>query len=241
MDFKPIKPKKIYEEIVDQIKEMIARGELNPGDKLLPERELADRLQVGRSAVREAYRALEAIGIIDIRPGEGTFVREIGTKSMTDIMSLAVVTGKDTLFELLELRKIIETEASALAALRRTKEDINNMKYWLDKMNEDISKGRLGDLSDLKFHYAITGAAHNSLLMRLMNSISETMKKEMKNVRERLYLTPDTPKRLYEEHILIYQAIAKGDEKEARHTMMDHLSNAEKALLHNMSMSMSTK
>lgn len=234
MDFKPIKPKKIYEEIVEQIKEMIVRGELNPGDKLIPERELADRLQVGRSAVREAYRTLEAIGIIDIRPGEGTFVREIGTKSMTDIMSLAVLTGKDTLFELLELRKIIETEASSLAALRRTKEDLNNMKYWLDKMNEDINRGSLGDLSDLKFHYAITDAAHNSLLMRLMNSISETMIKEMKNVREKLYLTPGTPKRLYEQHVIIYQAILNGDEKEARDAMMNHLINVEKGLIQNM-------
>lgn len=235
MDFKPIKTKKIYEEIVEQIKEMIVRGELNPGDKLIPERELADRLQVGRSAVREAYRTLEAIGIIDIRPGEGTFVREIGTKSMTDIMSLAVLTGKDTLFELLELRKIIETEASSLAALRRTKEDLNNMKYWLDKMNEDINRGSLGDLSDLKFHYAITDAAHNSLLMRLMNSISETMIKEMKNVREKLYLTPGTPKRLYEQHVIIYQAILNGDEKEARDAMMNHLINVEKGLIQNMS------
>ncbi|PHJ39249.1 GntR family transcriptional regulator [Desulforamulus profundi] len=214
---------------------MIVRGELNPGDKLIPERELADRLQVGRSAVREAYRTLEAIGIIDIRPGEGTFVREIGTKSMTDIMSLAVLTGKDTLFELLELRKIIETEASSLAALRRTKEDLNNMKYWLDKMNEDINRGSLGDLSDLKFHYAITDAAHNSLLMRLMNSISETMIKEMKNVREKLYLTPGTPKRLYEQHVIIYQAILNGDEKEARDAMMNHLINVEKGLIQNMS------
>ncbi|RYD02051.1 hypothetical protein N752_26735 [Desulforamulus aquiferis] len=80
MKFKPIKAKKIYEEIVEQIKGMITSGELNAGDKLVPERELAERLQVGRSAVREAYRALEAIGLIEIRPGEGTFVREMGTK-----------------------------------------------------------------------------------------------------------------------------------------------------------------
>lgn len=234
MEFKPIKAKKIYEEIVDQIKDMIVRGELNPGDKLIPERDMAERLQVGRSAVREAYRALEAIGIIEIRPGEGTFVREIGTKSMTDIMSMAVLTGKDTLFELLELRKIIETEASYLAALRRTKDNLKEMKYWLDKMNEDINKGDLGDLSDLKFHYAITHAAHNSLLLRLMNSISETMKKEMKNVREGLYLTPGTPRRLYEQHVLIYQAISDGDEKAARNAMMSHLTSAEKGLIENM-------
>lgn len=234
VDFKPIKPRKIYEEIVHQIKDMIARGELNPGDKLIPERELADRFQVGRSAVREAYRALEAIGVIEIRPGEGTFVRELDTKSLTDIMSLAVITGKDTHFELLELRKIIETEAAALAAVRRNKDNLKNMKYWLDKMHDDINNGNLGELSDLKFHYAITEAAKNSLLMRLMNSISETMKKELKVMREKLYQTPGVPIRLFQEHEVIYQAILEGDEKEARRAMMRHLLNTEKGLIRNL-------
>ena len=231
MEFKPIKPKKIYEEIVSQIKDMIAHGELTPGSKLIPERELAERLQVGRSAVREAYRALEAIGIIEIRPGEGTFVREIGTKSMTDIMSLAVVTGKDTLFELLELRKIVETEAAALAALRRTEEDIRKIKYWLDKMHQDILKGVSGEVNDLKLHYAVTEAAHNSLLMRIMNSVSETMENVMKAVRERLYQSQETSEILYQHHEQIYQAIKKGDQTEARHVMMNHLVNTEKVLM----------
>ncbi|SHK12513.1 FadR/GntR family transcriptional regulator [Desulforamulus aeronauticus] len=231
MEFKPIRPKKIYEEIVSQIKAMIAHGELTPGSKLMPERELAERLQVGRSAVREAYRALEAIGIIEIRPGEGTFVREIGTKSMTDIMSLAVVTGKDTLFELLELRKIVETEAAALAALRRTEEDIQKIKYWLDKMHQDIVKGVSGEVNDLKLHYAVTDAAHNSLLIRIMNSVSETMENVMKAVRERLYQSQETSEILYQHHEQIYQAIKKGDQTEARHVMMNHLVSTEKVLM----------
>ncbi|GAB6157794.1 FadR/GntR family transcriptional regulator [Desulfotomaculum varum] len=230
MEFKPIKAKKIYEEIVEQIKSMIARGELNPGDKLLPERELAERMQVGRSAVREAYRALEAIGIIEIRPGEGTFVRKLGNKPMTDIMSLAVMTGKDTLFELLELRKIVETEAAALAAARRTEEDLKAIKSCLDQMKLDIESGNLGDLSDIKFHYAIADAAHNSLLTRLMNSITETMKKEMKTIRGNLYLTPGTPQRLYQQHELIYEAIYNGNQQTARTSMFTHLSGAEQRL-----------
>lgn len=234
MEFKPIKAKKIYEEIVEQIKDMIARGQLNPGDKLIPERELAERLQVGRSAVREAYRSLEAIGIIEIKPGEGTFVREMGTKSMTDIMSMAILTGKDTIFELLELRKIVEVEATALAAARRTEGDLRNIRTWLDQMKKDLDSGNLGDLADMKFHFALADAAHNSLLIRLMNSISETMKKEMKNVREKLYITPGTPQRLFEQHQVIYAAILKGNVHEARKAMFDHLDSTEKELVQNL-------
>ncbi|GAB6180459.1 FadR/GntR family transcriptional regulator [Desulfotomaculum defluvii] len=231
MDFKPIKTKKIYEEIVEQIKQMIVHGDLNPGDKLIPERELAEKLEVGRSAVREAYRALEAIGIIEIKPGEGTFVREMGFKSMTDIMSLAVQTGKNSIFELLELRKIVEVEAAALAAQRRTEEDIQMIKKALDEMEKDIQKGNLGDISDIKFHYTICAAAHNSLLNKLMSSISETMKREMVTVREKLYRVPGTPTRLLEEHKKIFEAIIKGDELEARKTMFINLDNAEKGFM----------
>lgn len=230
MDFKPIKAKKIYEEIIDQIKAMIARGELNPGDKLIPERELAEQLQVGRSAVREAYRALEAIGIIEIRSGEGTFVREMSNKPMTDIMSLAVITGKDTLFELLELRKIVEVEATGLAALRRTDDDLREMKMCLEQMKEEINKGNLGDLADTKFHYAITSAAHNSLLMRMMNSVAETMQLEMKTVLKNMYNTPNTPMQLYEQHKKIFQEISIGNDKTAKAAMYNHLINAENIL-----------
>ncbi|WP_273484411.1 FadR/GntR family transcriptional regulator [Desulforamulus ruminis] len=230
MDFKPIKAKKIYEEIIEQIKVMITRGELNPGDKLLPERELAEKLQVGRAAVREAYRALEAIGIIEIRPGEGTFVREMGSKPMTDIMSLAVITGKDTLFELLELRKIVEVEAAGLAALRRTEDHLGEMKRWLNLMKEEIDQGSLGDVPDTKFHYAITNAACNSLLTRTMNSISETIKQEMKTILTNMYRTPGTPQQLYEQHKRIFEEIASGNEMKARTAMFYHLDRAEKIL-----------
>ena len=76
MGFKPIKTRRIYEEIVDQLKMMIIQGNLKPGDKLPSERELSEQLGVSRSSVREALSALEAMSILDIRSGEGTFVRE---------------------------------------------------------------------------------------------------------------------------------------------------------------------
>ena len=87
MDFKPIKAKKIYEEIVEQIRLLMAGGELKPGDKLLPERELADRLQVSRASVREAIRALEMMGFVEIRPGDGTFVRDRNTDEIIQPLS----------------------------------------------------------------------------------------------------------------------------------------------------------
>ena len=112
MDVKPIKTKKIYEEIVEQIKELFAQGDLKPGDKLLSEREFAERLQVSRASVREALSALEAMGLIEIKPGEGTFIRQMGVSSIIEPLALLLLMEKDQVFELFELRKILEVEAA---------------------------------------------------------------------------------------------------------------------------------
>jgi len=75
--FRPVKTKKVYEEIVEQIKKLIVDGKLQPGDKLLSERELSEKLNVSRASVREAFSALEIMGVISIRPGEGSFVQQV--------------------------------------------------------------------------------------------------------------------------------------------------------------------
>lgn len=230
MEFKPIRTKKVYEEIIDQVKQLIAEGTLSPGDKLISERDLADRLQVGRSAVREAFRALEAMGIIEIRPGEGTFVREMGNNSLVEILALVLMTEKDTARELMELRKIMEVEAAALAAVRHTEADLINLQEALRQMEIDINAGELGELSDMSFHTTVAEAAHNSLFSRLMGSISETMEKVLRSARVQLYKTPGTPRRLLQEHVAIFEAIARGSEQDARKTMFSHLERVEKGM-----------
>lgn len=139
MDVKPIKTKKIYEEIVEQIKELFAQGDLKPGDKLLSEREFAERLQVSRASVREALSALEAMGLIEIKPGEGTFIRQMGVSSIIEPLALLLLMEKDQVFELFELRKILEVEAAGLAALRATSEDVERMFEVIKKMEEDLA------------------------------------------------------------------------------------------------------
>lgn len=231
MDFKPIKTKKIYEEIIDQVKGLISEGQLNPGDRLISEREMADRLKVGRSAVREAFRALEAMGIIEIRQGEGTFVREVSTDSLAEVLALFLMTERDTTRELLELRKILEVEAAGLASLRHTEEELKKMGDALKQMEEDITSGDLGQQADWVFHYAVAEASHNSLMVRLMDSISDTMRRVLGTARQELYRTPGTPQRLLKEHQTVFRAIKNGQDKEARRAMFDHLDRVEKALL----------
>lgn len=231
MDFKPIKTKKIYEEIIDQVKSLIAEGILNPGDKLISEREMADRLKVGRSAVREAFRALEAMGVIEIRQGEGTFIKEVSTDSLAQTLALFLMTERDTTRELLELRKILEVEAAGLAAQRHTEEESRKMEEALEQMEKDIASGDLGQQADWHFHYAVAEASHNSLLVRLMDSIGDTIRRVLRTARQELYRTPGTPQRLLGEHRAVFDAIRNSRDQEARRAMCEHLERVERALL----------
>jgi len=231
MDFKPIKKKKTYEEIIEQVKKMIAEGVLQPGDRLISERELADKLEVGRSAVREAFRALEAMGVVEVRSGEGTFIREVDVGTIIEKLSMVLVLEHDTIKELLELRKIIEVGAAGLAALRRTQEHLHRMEQVLHQMERGLISGDLGEEADWEFHYTIAQATQNSLLVKLMNTIAGTMRRVLYAARRQLYLTPGTPERLLREHYAIFEAIKAGRVERARGAMFDHLDGVEKGFL----------
>lgn len=231
MNLKPVKTKKVYEEIIEQVKNLIAEGVLKPGDRLIAEREMAERLKVGRSAVREAFRALEAMGIIEIRQGEGTFIKEVNTEMLVETLALMLAPKKNTMRELLEIRKILEVGAAGLAALRCTEEELKKMESALVQMEKDIEAGDLGQQADWQFHYAIAEATRNSLLVRLMDSIQDTMSRLQKKAREELYRTPGNPQRLLKEHYAIFEAIKSGQDILAQKAMYDHLDRVEKALL----------
>ncbi|MTI83819.1 MAG: FadR family transcriptional regulator [Firmicutes bacterium] len=229
MDFKPIKTKKIYQEIIEQIKAMISDGTLCPGDRLMSERELAERMQVGRSAVREAFRVMEAMGIIKIRPGEGTFIAENAAESLVKSFSSVLLAGGDdiTARELMELRKILEVESAAMAARRCSPEQLEAIDHALQQMQHDLEEGNLGEEADMKFHFAIAEAARNSILLKLMNTISDTMGRVLAAARHELYRDPAKPTLLLREHHDIFAAIKNADPNAARQSMLKHLAGVE--------------
>lgn len=231
VELKPIKTRKIYEEIIYQVKKLVTDGVLRPGDKLMSERDMAEQLQVGRSAVREAFRALEALGIIEIRQGGGTFIKEISTESLAEALALTLMTQKYTSRELLELRKILEVEAAGLASLRHSKEDMIRMEETLKEMSEAMLAGDMGQQADWNFHYVVAEAAHNSLLLRFMDSIADTRCRILQAAREELYRKPGMPQLLLKDHHAIFEAISAGRDRDARRVMYKHLARVEKATL----------
>lgn len=222
--FRPVKTKKVYEEIIEQVKLLITEGQLQPGDKLLSERELAERLNVSRASVREAFSALEMMGIIKIKPGEGSFVRQVSFDNLIEPLSFVLQLETDDMFEWLEVRKVLEVSAAGMAAQRATKVDLEEIGKALGAMRREVEKGELGDLADADFHYAVMRATQNSILNRIMNTIHDLMLTNMRNSRQRMFNSPGIPEKLLELHEQIYQAICDKDPKMARHYMQQHLA-----------------
>lgn len=232
--FQPIKRKKVYTEIIEQLKKFIEEGSLKPGDKLMSERELAEKLQVSRSSVREAFLALELMGILESRSGEGTFVSSMhGSNEAIQPLTMMLLMDRGTPKELLELRRILEGEAAFLAAERGSAENLKKIGTNLARMEEDYNNGCLGEESDACFHVALIEAAGNRVLTNLMNRVSDLLVKTMKESREKIFSRPENRDILQQQHRDIYRAIIEKQPEEARAAMHQHIDfvNAEIARL----------
>lgn len=231
MNYKTIKKRKIYEEVAEALVELIQLGHLKPGDKLDSVQQLAENYQVGRSAIREALSALRAMGLIEMRQGEGTYVKEFDSTILNLPIHTSILMRKKDLRNLLEVRKILEIGAVEVAAERRTSENLLEIKKALNEMLQANGNEDLGEQSDLNFHMAIAKAAQNELLINLMNHISGIMVSTMKDTRKLwLYSKQSTWEMLYHDHQNIYFAIEANDKEKAKQLMYDHLYHVERVL-----------
>jgi len=133
--------------------------------------------------------------------------------------------------QLLEVRKILEVEIATLAATRATAEDIAEIRKALNKMVEDVNAGEVGDVADAEFHFAVVKAAHNPILVTLINTISDLMTNTVRFSRQKIFLTGNISNQLYESHCSIFQAIVDKEPARAGSLMHDHLTMVEKLML----------
>ena len=223
----PIKSTRIYEEIVRQVKQLIAEGRFKSGDRLPPERELAEKFVVSRTSVREALRALESLGLIEIRPGEGTFVREVSVDALVGPLALMMTSQREAIGELFEARRVLEPAIAALAASRATPDEVQEMERILENQAREVAAGRTGLAEDAAFHTAIGAAARNHAITRIVYAIMDLLTQS----REDSLNTPGRPTRSHQDHRRILQAIAKRNPSAARQAMLDHLVAVEGLVL----------
>src|SRR5919204_2857779 len=227
MDLAPIKSTRIYEEIVRQVKAMIADGKLKGGDRLPPERDLAEKFVVSRTSVREALRALESLGLVEIRPGEGTFVREVSVESLIEPLALVMLSQREALGELFEARRVLEPSIAGLAAIRATRDDLSEMTRILDEQAREIAAGRTGFAQDAQFHNAIGAAAHNRAITRIAHAIMDLLTQS----REESLNTPGRPTRSHEDHRRVLAAISRRDARGARKGVLGDIVAVERLVL----------
>jgi GntR family transcriptional repressor for pyruvate dehydrogenase complex len=232
MEITRISSRKIYEEIARQIKEQILNGTLKPGDKLPSTRELSERFQVGRSTVREALSALKAMGLLEIHQGEGSYVRRVEPSDVELPQLDALLMSRETILELLEARKSLEVSNAGLAAEKRTEADLAAFQAVLASMEANLGNEAEGEKADMLFHLTLARATHNSIMVRLLETISSQMELAIRETRRlQMYASKSVSAQLLSEHRDIYAAILAQNPEQAQDKMKQHLFHVERVLL----------
>jgi GntR family transcriptional repressor for pyruvate dehydrogenase complex len=221
---KPIRTKRVSDQVFEQLRDLIYRGELKPGDQVMPERDLSLALGVSRTTVRHAINKLVVLGLLEHQQGQGTFVRPPEVRDRHPL-ALALENEGASLEDLLEVRMGLECNAAALAARRAAEEDIDVLRESLEKMeNAFREKGRNIDPAvDAAFHMAIAHATQNPVHIHLMKHFHDLLFMGIKENLRLLYEDPRNIDAVVEQHRAIFLAIQRRDPDMASSAMRIHI------------------
>ena len=214
----------LYKQEADQLQELIVAASLRPGDKLPGERELAEKLRVSRSVVREALRILSVRGLVGIKPGCGSYVQNLSPSAACAPISLFLKLHKSPNWfqDLYEVRRMIEVEAAGLAAQRANADDVQFLEHTLQGMAESTADPKTYTQHDLAFHLGVAEATHNELVRVLLAPITERLE-------EVILLSchaPGAAEAGLNHHRHILAAVRAGQPEEARWAMDAHLATS---------------
>jgi DNA-binding FadR family transcriptional regulator len=217
----------LTDEAIDKIKGMITSGELGPGDRLPKEADLAERLGLSRNSLREAVKALSMIRVLDVRQGDGTYVTSLAPDLLLDALSFVVDFHRDdTVLQFLEVRRILEPAATALATERMGPADVARLQAVLDQLGTTPTIEALV-ANDLEFHRQIAAGSGNAVLCSLIDGLSGP------TTRARIWrgLTQEgAAERTREQHQAIVDAITARQPDLARSWATIHVAGVEEWL-----------
>jgi GntR family transcriptional repressor for pyruvate dehydrogenase complex len=225
--FRAVRKHRASQAVVAQIQDLLISGRLRPGDRLPAERQLADTFQVGRSTLREAYRALEALGLIRVQPGAATSVAQPFT-----VTRLAPVNGTsqhaawDHQRQLFEVRLVLDPPVAALAARRATPEQLAKLRTILETQERDLADGGSGLEADTHFHALLFDASGNSFLGDIADQVTALLRGHREH-----FATPERSALSLSQHRRIFQAVEARNPKAAERHMRVHLRNIEDIVL----------
>lgn len=209
-----------------QIHRLIADGRLKPGDKLPPERELAEVFGVSRTSVRDAIRVLETQGLLEPRHGEGTVVRQIPIDTIVSSLADALTASKDLTADLFDMRKMLEPPLARAAAFRATSEDVEALEEILERQARRVRAREVTVEEDHAFHYRIATAAKNQVVLRIIDVLMDLLRES----RERSLQVGGRAEKSLRGHRRILDAIRRRDPDGAADAMRAHIEEIEAIL-----------
>ncbi|MEV4776227.1 FadR family transcriptional regulator [Microbacterium sp. LTA6] len=217
----------VTDEAIEKIKAMIVSGELGPGDRLPPEKELSERLGLSRNSMREAVKALEVIRVLDVRRGDGTYVTSLEPNLLLEAISFVVdMHGDDSMLEIFAVRRMLESQATGLAATLGSGDEIAELEREVGGVDASVTVEELVE-HDIRFHRDIVRMAGNAYLSSLIDHLSS------QTVRARVWrgLTEEgAVERTLSEHRAIADAIAQRDPALATSLATAHIAGIERWL-----------
>jgi GntR family transcriptional regulator, transcriptional repressor for pyruvate dehydrogenase complex len=208
--------RRLYEDVGERLGEFVRESGMSPGDQFPAERDLAHQLQVSRTSVRQSFVVLQALGFVDVRHGEGVFLRR--TRGFGESLA-KLLERRRRLPEVLEAREALEVKLAELAAAHRGQDDLDAMQAALMQMEAEVAVGALGTEGDAAFHHAIALAAGNQILLHLIDAMADVIQES----RVESLSEPGRPPRSLEAHRRILAAIEAGSADLAAEAMRRHL------------------
>lgn len=227
----PVRKTTLYQSILDEIREAIRAGKLKGGDQLPSEREMAKAFGTSRAAVRQAIVAMEVTGLVEVKPGRGTFLRDFNLNNYLEPLACLIYGTEAGVLDILELRIALETEAAALAAQRATPGHLKTMAKALEEERLALEKGQMAIEEDIAFHSAISKATQNHVFDKVMFTIRELLNCSFNEQRNKTWNLPDRVKLIQKEHQEIFNAIKNGNPEQAYTAMRKHLERLKGELV----------
>jgi GntR family transcriptional repressor for pyruvate dehydrogenase complex len=217
----PIERRKVYELVAERLIARIGDG-LEQGDVLPPERELMQQYAVGRSSVREALRMLESRGLIESR-GNGAFIVSVPPNPFSHGLGMMLAGGQTDLLQLFEVRRMLEGEIAALAAERRTDEQLAALRRAIDEMERGLGAEESYIAADIDFHLTLAAATGNHFVLLLMDAVRDQLRAAFGTV----FHVPGSPAASVADHRQIVEAVAARDGALARERMHRHIGRVQ--------------
>jgi len=216
----------ISTEIARRLLTYFLTGSIKPGERIPSERKLAEALGVGRSVVREALKSLALLGLVEVRQGNGTFLKRADSDLLPEAIEWGLLLGEKRVRDLIEARRHLEVLLAGLAAERRQAADIEALRAEVRRMEKAGGHAERVIEADLEFHIRVWTAAGNAVLQQTLTSVRALLQVWIR----RVYLAETDSRRTIDEHVPIFEAIERGDPEAAREAMAAHMASAARRL-----------